>query len=46
MNERGKVLVLEVEMEKVHAECDRLWHELQVEAKVSEAGRTALAESG
>lgn len=33
-------------MEKARAECDRLWHELQGEAKVSEAGQTALAERG
>jgi hypothetical protein len=43
-DECGKVLILEEEVEKVRVECDRLWCELQAEAKVSEAGRITLAE--
>jgi hypothetical protein len=38
-NEHSKVLWLEGEVEKVHAECDHLWKELQAEAKVSKDGR-------
>lgn len=45
-DEGGKVLRLEEEVKKAHVECDRLWKELQVEAKVSVDGQTALAERG
>lgn len=33
-------------MEKACTECDRLWKELQAEAKVSKDSQTALAEQG
>lgn len=45
-DERGKVLILKEEAEKVRVECDHLWHELQAEAKVSEVGQTALTKRG
>jgi hypothetical protein len=37
-DERGKALQLEEEAEKARVECDRLWKELQAEAKVSVEG--------
>ena len=45
-DECGKVLILEEEAKTTREECDRLWHELQEEVEVSEAGQTVLAERG
>lgn len=44
IDERVKVLVLQETAEKVRAERDHLWQELEAEAKVMEEARTALAE--
>lgn len=44
MDKHGKVLMLEEMVGKVGVEHDRLWQELQVEAKVSEEGWIALVE--
>jgi hypothetical protein len=42
MDEHDTILMLEEMVGKVCVECDHLWQELQVEAKVLEEGRTAL----
>lgn len=45
-DERSKVLRLDGETEKMRAECDHLWKELQAQAKVSVDSLTTLAKCG
>lgn len=46
MDECNKVLRLEEEAEKTHAEHDHLWKELHAEVKVSANDQTTLVEHG